>query len=528
MRNLYKPTCLFIFLFVLTASVALSQNRKIDSLKLLLPKLTDQQRGDILSELGYAYLVIGDYPEALKYSDELLSRGELRGDSLQIVRGSAIKASVLRRSGLTDSAMQLYNKVLPIARRKDYEREVKDISNSLGALYTLGGYYDKALQFLLESLVIREKLGNEFDISVTLQNIGLVYYKLGNYQKAILSYNRSLTLRKGAKSSSNIGILFINLGLCYVNMQDYSMANKYIDEAFSSCRNDCDDYFLMSAHYCRGTMFFDQKNFQRAESEFLESYILSMRTNDVRFQLDNLGSLSEIHIQGNKLLLAEKYLLEAEEIITSDARYRLELVEIYSQMSNLYRQNKNYKKLSFYQEKYITLRDSLFNEEVTTNLMKAEASYVEKENKARIESQNKILVLNEEVIYRQKIANASFGATACLVLILSFVLAKNNRQKQLRNKLLDVQVKERTKELEMNRDALERAWQERDVLISKASSDIQSSIATLKGLSSLGAREIDHPKATEYWKQLDNTSNGLSAIMNKMHYSYKINAPLRD
>ena len=157
--------------------------------------------------------------------------------------------------------------------------------------------------------------------------------------------------------------------------------------------------------------------------------------------------------------------------------------------------------------------------------MKVEAEYLERENRTRIESQNKILALNEEVMYRQKIGNASFGAIAFLVIIISLILAKNNKHKQLINKHLDERVKERTRELETNRDALQRAWQERDALISKASSDIQSSIATLKGLCSLGAREIDHPKATEYWKQLDNTSNGLSAIMNKMHYSYKINTP---
>ena len=157
--------------------------------------------------------------------------------------------------------------------------------------------------------------------------------------------------------------------------------------------------------------------------------------------------------------------------------------------------------------------------------MKAEVEYQEKENQARIESQSKILALNDEVIYRQKIANASFGAIAFLVIIIAVILAKSNNHKQHRNELLDERVTERTRELEMNRDALQRAWQERDALISKASSEIQSSIATLKGLCSLGAREIDHPKATEYWKQLDNTSNGLSAIMNKMQYSYKINTP---
>ena len=75
-----------------------------------------------------------------------------------------------------------------------------------------------------------------------------------------------------------------------------------------------------------------------------------------------------------------------------------------------------------------------------------------------------------------------FGAIAFLVIIISVILAKNNKHKQLINKLLDERVKERTRELEMNRDALQRAWQERDALISKASSDIQSSIATLKGV----------------------------------------------
>ena len=181
--------------------------------------------------------------------------------------------------------------------------------------------------------------------------------------------------------------------------------------------------------------------------------------------------------------------------------------------------------MSFYQNKYISLKDSVFNDEVTKNLMTAEAEYQERENRSRIESQNKILALNEEVMYRQKIVNACFGAIAFLVIIISVILAKSNKHKQHRNELLDERVKERTRELEMNRDALQRAWQERDALISKASSDIQSSIATLKGLCFLGAREIDHPKANEYWKQLDNTSNGLSAIMNKMHYSYKVNTP---
>ena len=43
---------------------------------------------------------------------------------------------------------------------------------------------------------------------------------------------------------------------------------------------------------------------------------------------------------------------------------------------------KTSKKCCFYQNKYISLKDSVFNEELTKNLMKAEAEYQEKENQS--------------------------------------------------------------------------------------------------------------------------------------------------
>lgn len=85
--------------------------------------------------------------------------------------------------------------------------------------------------------------------------------------------------------------------------------------------------------------------------------------------------------------------------------------------------------------------------------------------------------------------------------------------------MLDKKVKEGTIELEKNQAVLERAWQERDILIKTASSDIQSSIATINGLSTLGEKEIDHPKAPPYWKELSTTSTRLSAVVNKMRSS---------
>ena len=516
-----------VLLVVLThfSMTTFSQSEKIDSLKSLLSISKGTDRIDILFELSRSYNE-DHINDSFRYAREAFLNARAIGDTLRIIRASRLYAQILRRLNKIDSSIALFNHVLPIAKRHNYLSETKAILNAIATAYMNKGNYDKALRYHFESLNLRKQQGDKDDISLALYNLGLVYYKLKDYEKALSFYLQVLNVREGTKKNYMPEILLIDISLCYAYMGDLLNAQKFIDRAFVLCRDGCSDHFSMNAKFSQGVVFSSQQNKDsEAEKTFFESYRLAAKIGNERFQLDNLVYLIQISLSLKNVVLSENYLRIAEELLERGSPYNLEKIKLYNQISSLYKKSHDYKKAMLYQSKYISLKDSVYNEELINNLMKVEAEYLERENRTRIESQNKILALNEEVMYRQKIGNASFGAIAFLVIIISVILAKNNKHKQLINKHLDERVTERTRELEMNRDALHRAWQERDALISKASSEIQSSIATLKGLCSLGAREIDHPKATEYWKQLDNTSNGLSAIMNKMHHSYKINTP---
>ena len=55
--------------------------------------------------------------------------------------------------------------------------------------------------------------------------------------------------------------------------------------------------------------------------------------------------------------------------------------------------------------------------------------------------------------------------------------------------MLDRKVRERTHELEFNRDVLQRSCDERDVLLQKMAADIRNSIATIKGLCNLAKKD---------------------------------------
>ena len=142
MRNIpiQKPLVVFskvplahLLLFISSLAVY-SQDREMDSLKTLLSTSAGHERYDVICELGYTALAAGYYDQAMFYSEQLLFVGKLNKDSLQTLRGLAIKSSVLRRSNFIDSAKILYNKILPIARRHGHTILVRDISNSLGIL----------------------------------------------------------------------------------------------------------------------------------------------------------------------------------------------------------------------------------------------------------------------------------------------------------------------------------------------------------------------------------------------------------
>jgi hypothetical protein len=84
--------------------------------------------------------------------------------------------------------------------------------------------------------------------------------------------------------------------------------------------------------------------------------------------------------------------------------------------------------------------------------------------------------------------------------------------------LLDKKVQERTHQLQINHDSLQRASQERDILLQKISTDINNALVTLKGLCSLGMKDIQDPHALEYISKMHTTSESFSNILTKLHF----------
>jgi len=205
----------------------------------------------------------------------------------------------------------------------------------------------------------------------------------------------------------------------------------------------------------------------------------------------------------------------SENLLSSKLTYNQGLVQVYAELIKVYEISGEPQKVKLYQKKYIELKDILYNYQFAKNLMRVEADYIGRENQAKVDAQNKILALNEDVIIRQRYVNIFIGVVAVLLVILAYILVRMNRQKKTANQLLELRVRERTRELEVNRDLLARSLEERSIEMQRISVDVKRNIATIKGLCILGMKDSVGPNTSEYIDKIDDTSDQLLSIVNR-------------
>jgi tetratricopeptide (TPR) repeat protein len=520
MKTISSPKLgLLILLSVLSYGV-LAQKSKIDSLESLLATKPDEFGGeyvDLLFELARAYGDV-DHKKCFLYGSRAFASALKNGDSLRIVKCGRIMAQGYRQLGIIDSALLLFEKVRVIAERKGYQSERKMILNATGTAYLELAQYDKALKFYFENIALSESDNDTFFQSVTLNNIGLVHLRLRDYETALPYFKRSYLLKDTLVNKYDLQGALINIALSSALQERLTEAEEYVNRTFSACKGNCSSEISGYIHYVKGIVSYKRSDFIKAEAEFSKSKSLNKIFPNNKLTLSNLSYLLSISIRTNQQAKVEELLKEVENLIASGIPYNFEILDVYPQLCSYYLKEKNYIKAAFTQNQYIKLRDSLYSDELTTNLMKIEAGYIEKENLAEIESQNKILSLNEEVIRTHKFLNIFIGIVALMFLTLIVVLIKSNRLKQKHNMLLDKKVQERTYQLQLNHDSLQRASQERDIMLQKISTDINNALVTLKGLCSLGMKDIQDPRALEYISKMNTTSESFSNILTKLHF----------
>jgi tetratricopeptide (TPR) repeat protein len=499
---------MIIVLCVVVAFPAFSQNT-IDSLKALLPSSVNGVRADILFELGYQSYNV-DNILAHRYSRESFAIAKNMNDSSRTLRAGRVLAPVLRELGKVDSATLIFEHVLLLAEIEKDSAALRGILNSYGLVLTVKGEYDKALKCHYRALEISRLKKDSVFVVANLNNIGMIHYKLKDYKKASEYFGECIGFSEGMKKPYLWDVALSNQSLCYSYLGDFSKAKLFANKSLGACGPECPTAKMGNISFAYGILYHGLKEYSVAEKYFLISLACAEKVNDVRFIFDNIDYLSEMYMRQKKLEQALNFLNKAQRLITQGASHKLELIKIYYRFSQLYTKTKNFEKASSYQQRYMELKDSVYSEALTTNLMKVQAAHLEKENEAKIVYQDQILALNEKVIVGQRLLNMMIGGLAIMLIALVLLLIRSNRRKQWINQLLEEKVKERTRALEESYNGLLGTINARDQVIENKAKDVNRVMTTLKSICAVGLKDIQDPLARRYIEELAKTTETLN------------------
>ena len=480
---------LTFFIFLLYDTIA-QEKIIIDSLKASLNGRTGAGRFLPLYDLSFEY-IDKDNKQALQFIQQAEQVALLAGDSLWIVKSKRVKGQILAKLQRSSESIPIFRSVLEIAERNKFRRESMMISNTLGVTYLYHGQFDVALQHLFLALELARRLGSSEYTTMCLNNIGTIYYRLTDYNKALKYLHQSIG--SSATADSDYGP-FLNMSLCYNQLGDFSNAKFYLDRSIEVCGSHCTERSLMHIKLASGLLYQNSKQLSRAEDDFRISYDYAKRIEEPRMVLENIYFLSGFYLQENRISAAEDLLREGEHLIERHTFPDCAL-DIYSRFSELYIKKQDFKQASTYQAKYIQLKNDIYNSDLTIRLMTMESESLERENILKITEQEEIILLKEEIIDRQKALNAALIFLGLITFTFAVFLYRNFQRKKNLNDLLEARVKRRTRELELNRQELEKVINQKDLHASRIMDKDLELIGTLTGLCLTGTKETEDPVA---------------------------------
>ena len=358
-------------------------------------------------------------------------------------------------------AEQYWNRAFDLATQKlkeqsdsFYKRELSTANNGLGIINRRLGNLPTALAHYQTSLKLNEELGDTVNISYSFYNIGVIYRDLKEYDMALDYYNKSLAIREKAKDTLGMAGSYNGIGVLYRRMEEYDKAIDYYKKSLACSEIANDDVNVAQSYNNIGVVKVMQGNLQEAFEYFDKAF-------EMHKEKDNKGGMAKYYANVsyvyNKLGNFSKAIASAEKsyAMYAEVDNKGELSSITHRLSKIYENTGDYKQsLSFY-KKYISYRDSVYNERTTKEITQKEMQFefdkrMLSDRLARAEAEKIRELEHHQEIKEQRTYMYSGGLILVLLIVFSVILynrlKQSNRQKVIIEKQ-KILVEEKNKEV---------------------------------------------------------------------------------
>jgi two-component system NtrC family sensor kinase len=327
-----------------------------------------------------------------------------------------------------DTALLLAQQALLLAKKTGFAKgEVVSLFR-IAQIFLLTGNYPKALQLNLKALKKAEAIGDEELAARVLTNIGNTYNYQGDYLLTVAYTKKSLAMAESIHAQSNVLNSLLNLGDAYEKLNRLDSALSYTNQTHALAAKQKNADLTGVALNNLGNIY--SKLGQEAAA--MHNYRLGI---PYLMEVEDDDALCETYLGMAALFRKEDsrdsslYYAKLSLAIGQKGGFIVRMMNASQFLTTYYTAIHNVDSAFVYQSATIAAKDSLFSQEKAReiqNLGYEETVRQQQIEEAKAEAQTQLKF------------NMLFGGLGTLLLV-AFLLYRNNRHKQSANRLLTQQ-----------------------------------------------------------------------------------------
>ncbi len=317
-----------------------------------------------------------------------------------------------------EEAMKYDDEAILLSEKIKWQQGLANAHRVKGVIYYIRSDYLNALQYF--QLALKEHGENRDRFEATIfSNIALIYMEMGNFQDALSNYHKSLSMAYQFGWKREEAIAVMNIGLIKMKEDKFDSAIIFYDTSIHTALEIGDKQVLAYALTNKGAALEKSGHYNEAIETFQKSIPFADSMNDSRIKAQALGGLAEAYIFKKDYDEAEKYAL-ASLALGKQLNILQYQKEMYQLLSDLYVAKKQTDKAFDSYKTYISLRDSIMNDDKKSEMVKLEMRYEQEKQQATSAAE----------ISRQKLVRNAIITGAFILLfaaLISFAFYKKRR-----------------------------------------------------------------------------------------------------
>lgn len=529
-----------------------NNNERIRKAAIYESQVDESCRVGLYLEVALAYRSQRKKDSAYHYFDKTITLAKKADNIDMITYAYTTKAYMIALNGDKEQSLEQLKKA-----RIFLEKDPGNISwifyhQAYAFFADVDGEYKRAIKYTDSSIAVAEKYKHNGELDICYLNNATYHLRFSDYEGALRNSLKSLEIIEKKGSKRNLESAYYLIGVCYDRLGQDDTAIDYLYKSINRCQEIENDVMSLYSYDRLVSTLFDLKRYEEGEIATDSLIVIAQRVDDKAMLASGYKYKADVLIEQKKYDQAEVILLAARQEVKRSTSYlkntEFKNLETLQGLLNLKLKQRDFPEMLKYLKEYdevletsdqlsykssgisyyssyyegvgnptkalelykewVTLKDSVLNEETKLNIADLEKKYQTKKNELEIVKLNEEKALQEVETKKAETKQYLYLGIAIITLLALIT-----------GLIIFLKIKKQQRDLQKAHKEVTELNKVKDHLFSILAHDLRGMILPFQRVGKILKYHIgkgNYEKTEELAMELERNSQNLSDVLNNL------------